>query len=852
LSNNKCGQFNKKLLLNCDLAEVDVIDKHSAEIRVMPIIDQANIACGAHAGNKNVISETLALAYQHNIQIGAHPSYPDRENFGRKSINIGAPELTASILSQINCVMDSAEALPKMHKKVVTYVKPHGALYNDLIQFPTVAECVFKAVSQCNKEHNLSLELMISASAPPFIEKLSKQFQISLIREAFIDRRYLDSGHLMPRRNDNCNDDDTLNTLAVLPDSDAYFQAMTIVNYDFVITESGTPYFISADTLCIHGDNPSAYFIADLIRQTFNSSMTIEQSGCNAIKVYNDSIRGSLDVAMLAQAFKDELKSFISVASPTLTESDLVAITPAFNSLFIELKPTAALKLISAVELVLEAYKRTTQSSSEIDSINPQAKSIKLPVYYDQTDEFDLKELASENGLSVSEAIELHQSTKYRVEAIGFAPGFAYLSGLTKRLDSRRRSEPRTSVPKGTVAIANDLTCVYPQSSPGGWNIIGRCPMDLFDPSSPTSPMLYKLGDTIQFQPVSKEDYLQLSETQTRLVFEHQQNKAKGSPHTDHDAGLKVKKLPPSVLYQDLGRNLVSHFGLTSGGAADVMSFYWANRLLGNEPNSTVLEIMFGNCQFIAQATNYIVVTGAKAPIFVNDNEAETWQLIKLNKGDVVNIGYASSGLRLYLAIEGGFKAQSFWESTSAVLRENIGQTISNNETLYFNNDKRHVANKSRDVPIRQLAGNLQPIYPDQITVRVTLDEQVHELYQSQSINGADKQAFLSASFTVSPASDRMGVRLHAGSQPLRHKLSLESEGIGLGAIQVPPDGNPIILLADRQTIGGYPKLGHVIAPDCYRLSQAQPGTKVRFELVTHQQAASITADFFRYHLYDC
>ena len=138
-----------------------------------------------------------------------------------------------------------------------------------------------------------------------------------------------------------------------------------------------------------------------------------------------------------------------------------------------------------------------------------ECRTVVLPVYYAPEAGIDLESLAERAGLSVSKVIDLHAGAEYRVYAIGFAPGFAYLGAVDERIAAPRLATPRASVPRGSVAIADRQTAVYPSVSPGGWNLIGRCPVPMFDPSAqPCMPVA--VGDMVRFEPISREHFLTL------------------------------------------------------------------------------------------------------------------------------------------------------------------------------------------------------------------------------------------------------------------------------------------------------------------------------------------------------
>ena len=158
----------------------------------------------------------------------------------------------------------------------------------------------------------------------------------------------------------------------------------------------------------------------------------------------------------------------------------------------------------------LQVKRRLTDLvSSEADAEVSEGSLIRLPVWYASESGPDLDALAERANMSVSDVIDLHASTEYRVYAIGFAPGFAYLGQVDERIAAPRLSTPRQSVPRGSVAIADRQTAIYPAASPGGWNLIGRCPTRMFNPDAdPCMPV--QVGDRVSFEPIDKERYLEL------------------------------------------------------------------------------------------------------------------------------------------------------------------------------------------------------------------------------------------------------------------------------------------------------------------------------------------------------
>jgi KipI family sensor histidine kinase inhibitor len=171
----------------------------------------------------------------------------------------------------------------------------------------------------------------------------------------------------------------------------------------------------------------------------------------------------------------------------------------------VRIKLRALLNDVAALAGDVSADDELANNETSTDDLN--ADVIELPVYYGEEAGPDLEVIAKRASLSIEEVIEIHQAQAYRVYAIGFAPGFAYLGEVDPRIAAPRLSTPRLKVPKGAVAIADRQTAVYPNVSPGGWNIIGLCPVDMFNPDAePIMPV--KVGDKVRFKPIAKETFL--------------------------------------------------------------------------------------------------------------------------------------------------------------------------------------------------------------------------------------------------------------------------------------------------------------------------------------------------------
>lgn len=229
------------LLLNCDLGETANSDQLRIESQVMPQIDQANIACGFHAGNPLVMDKTLLLAKEHLVAVGAHPSYPDKFNFGRQSMSMAASDLIACLRYQISALEKAANN----HELCVSYIKPHGALYNDMMQNGHLRSAVMAAVA----DSQTSSTLMIQATPEAELHRQeASAFGLRLYFEAFADRAYQDDGTLVPRQQSG----------AVLNREKMLSQVKQLKQNGSVTTINGNRLPLNADTLCVHSDSPEA------------------------------------------------------------------------------------------------------------------------------------------------------------------------------------------------------------------------------------------------------------------------------------------------------------------------------------------------------------------------------------------------------------------------------------------------------------------------------------------------------------------------------------------------------------------------------------------------------------------
>ncbi|GLH37328.1 5-oxoprolinase subunit C family protein [Pseudomonas moraviensis] len=290
---------------------------------------------------------------------------------------------------------------------------------------------------------------------------------------------------------------------------------------------------------------------------------------------------------------------------------------------------------------------------------------------------------------------------------------------------------------------------------------------------------------------------------------------------------LTIEASTPLCLVQDAGRFGVRHLGVTQGGAADWCSMSWANWLLDNELDAAVVEITLGGFAVVAEEDCLLALAGADLGAQIDGQALAPWRSFKLNKGQKLQFTQPLLGARAYLAAPGGFAAPSVLGSCATVVREELGGLdglgvpLTKGAILSYHGEPRPV----RDVPQTQQP-DLRSVKPLDLVIGAQIGQ-----FSGQSLFDV-----FNSTWTIDSRADRMGIRLQ-GATLHYQGAAMISEGIPLGAVQVPPDGQPIVLLNDRQTIGGYPRLGALTPLALARLAQCLPGAKVRLRPVVQDVA---------------
>jgi KipI family sensor histidine kinase inhibitor len=491
----------------------------------------------------------------------------------------------------------------------------------------------------------------------------------------------------------------------------------------------------------------------------------------------------------------------------------LVNLQPAYASLLVSYDPrkVRAEDVRSAVTARLEAAG---------DAPLPEPRLVDIPVCYGGDLGPDLEEVAASCQLDSGEVVREHAAGEYVVYFLGFSPGFPYLGGLSPRIAAPRRATPRKRVPAGSVAIGGSQTGVYPLTSPGGWQLIGRTPLALFD-AARTPPALLALGDRVRFVPIDADEYQRLA---PEAAADQQ-----GGDETSSAVQIRVVEPGFQSTLQDLGRPGYAHVGVSASGAADALSLRVANWLVGNAEGEAALEMTLTGGTFAFSAPGVVAVGGADFEPVIDGYRIPLWTAIEVRQGQTLTCGSTRSGARCYLAVRGGLVAAPVLGSLSTHITTGLGGLQGR---ALRSGDVLGVGEASLDLtPGRRFPREVANGLLRRDVLRITRGAQ-WEWFGEEAW-----AAMLASTYVVSEDSSRMGLRLRGAPLATARQGSMLTEGVSLGALQVPPDGNPILSFVEHQTTGGYPQIGCVISADLHRVGQLRPRDEVGFEEVSLAEA---------------
>ncbi|CAM3377890.1 5-oxoprolinase/urea amidolyase family protein [Tsukamurella hominis] len=429
---------------------------------------------------------------------------------------------------------------------------------------------------------------------------------------------------------------------------------------------------------------------------------------------------------------------------------------------------------------------------------------VEIEVVYDGE---DLRDVAEQLGTDEAGVVRMHTTRAWHVGFLGFAPGFAYLRSTEPVQEIARRASPRVRVPAGAVGLAGEYSAVYPRTSPGGWQLIGRTDAELWsldrDP-----PALLVPGARVRF-------------TAVRARIAVPAGPPPSLPVPRAGRGLVVRETGLQSLVEDLGRPGRAAIGVTRSGAADRGALRKANRLVGNPSGAAGIENAGGGLELVAAGEQVLAVTGAEAALVVESPDGR-WRTVErgrpfaLDDGDLLEIGPVTAGLRVVIAVRGGVDVPPVLGSRSTDTLAHLGPAaIAAGDVLPVGRAPRTVVGEPESLPA----------VPDGSSPTV-LDV----------LHGPDAEIFpagawehlLEEHWEVTPHSDRVGVRL-AGQPLARADGEVQSQALVPGAIQVPPSGEPVVFVVDHPTTGGYPVLAVVAEHHLDRLAQLPLGSPVRF-----------------------
>jgi KipI family sensor histidine kinase inhibitor len=492
----------------------------------------------------------------------------------------------------------------------------------------------------------------------------------------------------------------------------------------------------------------------------------------------------------------------------------VTSLVPAARTILVQFAPWA----ITPTQLAAQIGQRDRHPRAR-----PPGALVELPVRYDGE---DLAEVAEHLGLTPAQLVARHTGREWDVAFTGFAPGFAYLTGGDPVFDVPRRASPRTRIPAGAVALAGRYSGIYPRESPGGWQLIGRTDEPMWDLAR-DPPARLQPGQRVRFVDVATEAGAAL---QDRL--------AAGDAADDHPA-LQVLTTGLQALFQDLGRAGQAGQGVSASGALDRRTFKAANRLVGNAPGATAIEIVDGGFTVRALQAVVVAVTGAVGPLTRESpaRQADAAQgarvretvprgaPLALDAGDVLAVGAAQAGLRSYLAVRGGLAVAPVLGSCATDTLSAVGPApIRAGQYLSVS-----FQGTTESVSYPEESCVALPTPGEPVTLDLTIGPRAEWF-------GPEAFALLqSQDWTVSAQSNRVGLRLR-GDAPLQRRpewrtAELASEGMVPGVLQVPPDGQPVLFLADHPLTGGYPVIACVATHHIDLAGQLPVGARVRFRL---------------------
>lgn len=484
----------------------------------------------------------------------------------------------------------------------------------------------------------------------------------------------------------------------------------------------------------------------------------------------------------------------------------------------IDLVPAAKTLLVKC-----DSHRNAARALAQIPNIEPppidrtSGRTVEIEVIYDGE---DLEAVGEQTGLGADGVIKAHTQQHWRAAFGGFSPGFVYLVAENDWPDVPRRDSPRTAVPAGSVALAGQFSAIYPNRSPGGWQLIGRANARVWD-TAREAPALIQPGDLVRYKAVDR-----LQEEQ-----DTQAEKTRETPVSAENA-LEIIDNGLQSLVEDMGRPSMSHLGLSASGVADESAARQSNRLVGNTADTAVIETLASGLTIRAHGDLVLARTGAEADARIEGTHgprmAPPRTPFALHDRETLALAAAERGLRSYLAVRGGINVPAVLGSRSTDTMSGTGPApLAAGTVLPVG-----TADSSHVVGAAEPSTLIEP-EDDAIVLRVTLGP------RADWFSPATRARLARQRWHATHQSNRIGIRLvvdetaeDAGPLERCRDGELASEGTVPGAVQVPPSGLPMLFLKDHPVTGGYPVIAVVIAEDLPIAAQIAPGETLRFTVV--------------------
>ena len=410
--------------------------------------------------------------------------------------------------------------------------------------------------------------------------------------------------------------------------------------------------------------------------------------------------------------------------------------------------------------------------------------------------------------------IQKHQQSVWQVAFIGFAPGFAYMTSPDRPFsDIPRLSVPRKKIPAGSLGLAGQYSGIYPKDSPGGWQLIGTTSEKMWDLQR-QNPALLLPGMTVHFEDVT---HLPTSVPVPEQISPTHKAQSSKALFTVTAASLQM-------LIQDEGRLNQSKMGVGSAGAMDISAMHSANRIVGNPTSTPVIEVFNGGLKAKVHSSMVIAVTGAISNILIKFSNGQTanfesYHAIALDEGDEFHIQTPTAGLRNYLAVRGGIDVEPVLESASFDSLAILGPApLKVGDILY------QAQVRTSNICVTEIAKLNLPKVGDLVELDIVMGPRT-DWFEAESIERLCQQPWL-----VTHESNRVGLRL-LGELPLVRKIrrELESEATSMGALQIPPNGQPVLFMNDHPLTGGYPVIASVAKHHWDLVAQIPAGCQIKF-----------------------